>query len=61
VIAKYYGKGRNIDVETYYNSDIIFTTYHTIAASINQSNSVINHIEWFRVVLDEGKCYDRNP
>lgn len=54
-IAKYYGKGRNIDVEDYLNSDVVFTTYHTIAASLNQSNNIIFHIEWFRIVLDEGK------
>jgi hypothetical protein len=36
--------------------EIVLTTYHTIAASMNRSNSIIFHIEWFRVVLDEGRC-----
>lgn len=58
-LTKYYGKGRNLDIEDYLNSDVIFTTYHTIATSMNQSDSIIFHIEWFRVVLDEAHMIRR--
>jgi hypothetical protein len=39
----------------YLNSNVVFTTYHTIAASMDNKESLIFRIEWFRVVLDEGK------
>ena len=55
-VAKYYGKDRNADLKPYFTSDFVFTTYHTIASSINQTNAAVFNIEWFRVVLDEGKC-----
>ncbi|OCL11998.1 hypothetical protein AOQ84DRAFT_228449 [Glonium stellatum] len=51
-IAKYYGKGRNLDVQDYLDGDIVFTTYHTIAASM-KNGSVIFQIKWFRIILDE--------
>ena len=55
-VFKYYGKGRDADIREYLDREIVLTTYHTIAASMNRSNSIIFHIEWFRVVLDEGRC-----
>lgn len=54
-IVKYHGKGRNLDDKQYLNCNIVFTTYHTIAASMNQSDSVVFRIAWFRIVLDEGR------
>lgn len=56
-VLKYYGKRRDLDIEEYLDRDIVLTTYHTIAASANRSNNIIFHIEWFRVVLDEGRSY----
>ncbi|KAI1204790.1 SNF2 family N-terminal domain-containing protein [Annulohypoxylon truncatum] len=58
-IAKYYGKGRNNDINDYLNYDIVFTTYHTIAYSMNQNNGIVFHISWFRVVLDEAHMIRR--
>ncbi|RYO86953.1 hypothetical protein DL766_005558 [Monosporascus sp. MC13-8B] len=52
-VAKYYGKGRNDDIKESLDRDIIFTTYHTIAACMSQSNNAIFRIEWFRIILDE--------
>ncbi len=53
-VFKYYGKGRDLEIENYLDRDIVLTTYHTIAASMSRSNSVIFQIEWSRVVLDQG-------
>lgn len=60
-VFKYYGKGRDLDIEEYLDRDVVLTTYHTIAASANRSNSIIFHIEWFRVVLDEGRLHFYDP
>jgi hypothetical protein len=54
-VSKYYGKDRDTDIGEYLGREIVLTTYHTIAASMNRSNSIVFHIEWFRVVLDEGR------
>lgn len=55
-VAKYYGKERDlIDPEIYLTSDIVFTTYHTIATSAKKSRCAIRTVEWFRIILDEGK------
>ncbi|KAI1657698.1 SNF2 family N-terminal domain-containing protein [Daldinia decipiens] len=40
-IAKYYGKSRDDDITDYLKYDIVFTTYHTIAVSMNQKDSVV--------------------
>ncbi|XDG08564.1 hypothetical protein ABKA04_008179 [Annulohypoxylon sp. FPYF3050] len=58
-ITKYYGKARNTDIQDYLNHDVVFTTYHTLAYSMNQSNSVIFDISWFRVILDEAHMIRR--
>lgn len=54
-VSKYYGRTRNSDMTEYLNSNMVFTTYHTIAASMDNNKSLIFGIEWFRVVLDECK------
>ncbi|TLD17495.1 uncharacterized protein PgNI_01011 [Pyricularia grisea] len=59
-VAKYYGKERDaVDPEIYLNSDIIFTTYHTIATSANKPRCAIRTIEWFRIILDEAHMIRR--
>jgi len=60
-VTKYYGKGRNDDIEQLLDFDIVFTTYHTISASMNHSDTKIFHIEWFRIVLDEGVYHEQTP
>lgn len=57
-VGRYYGKGRNVESKEYLDLDIVFTTYHTVAYSMNQNESTIFRIKWFRIVLDEGKSLD---
>ena len=54
-VNKYYGKSRDGDINVYLNSDIVFTTYHTLAASMDAPQSMAYYVDWFRVVLDEGE------
>jgi SWI/SNF-related matrix-associated actin-dependent regulator of chromatin subfamily A3 len=37
------------------DSDIVLTTYHTLAADFTAKKSPLHEIGWFRVVLDEGR------
>ncbi|KAI1128500.1 SNF2 family N-terminal domain-containing protein [Nemania abortiva] len=58
-VVKCYGKNRDNDMQAYLDCDIVFSTYHTVSASLNQGTSVIFGIEWFRVVLDEAHMIRR--
>jgi SWI/SNF-related matrix-associated actin-dependent regulator of chromatin subfamily A3 len=51
---KYHGQNRERDTVVLCNADIIITTYHTLAAECASSRNLINDIEWYRLVLDEG-------
>ncbi|KLO90158.1 related to promoter binding protein RUSH-1alpha [Fusarium fujikuroi] len=57
--GKYYGKDRNSKVNEYLDLDIVFTTYHTIAYSMNKQDSLAFRIKWFRIVLDEAHMIRR--
>ncbi|KAI1060017.1 hypothetical protein LB506_012626 [Fusarium annulatum] len=57
--GKYYGKERNSKVNEYLYLDIVFTTYHTIAYSMNKQGSLVFRIKWFRIVLDEAHMIRR--
>lgn len=52
---KYYGKGRNDNIEQYLDKNVVFTTYHTVSADMNTPNSAVFKVHWFRIVLDEGE------
>jgi SWI/SNF-related matrix-associated actin-dependent regulator of chromatin subfamily A3 len=41
------------------NSDIVLTTYHTLAAEFSAKKSPIHNIMWFRIVLDEAHIIRR--
>ncbi|KAH6991382.1 SNF2 family N-terminal domain-containing protein [Ilyonectria sp. MPI-CAGE-AT-0026] len=58
-VGRYYGKGRNVENKEYLDLDIVFTTYHTVAYSMNQTESTIFSIKWFRIVLDEAHMIRR--
>ena len=35
--------------------DIVLTTYHTLVADFREKPIPLHEVDWFRVVLDEGK------
>lgn len=43
-----------MDPATLAESDIVLSTYHTVATEIDDCDSPLFKIMWFRVVLDEG-------
>lgn len=51
---KYHGHGRTRDPEALARSDIVLTTYKTLATDVASNRSPLHSIEWFRIVLDEG-------
>jgi SNF2 family DNA or RNA helicase len=54
-VYKYHGPKRETDPTKLRNFDIVFTTYATIAAEFCKGTSVIHQLEYYRLVLDEGK------
>lgn len=50
----YHGRGREVDPMVLADSDIVLSTYHTIAAEATDSESALFRIKWFRITLDEG-------
>ena len=53
----YHGHGREGNPRVLADSDIVLSTYHTIAAESTDKMSPLWQINWFRVVLDEGKMF----
>ena len=54
-VTIYHGRGREVDPSALAESDIVLSTYHTIAADALEPESPLYRIIWFRVVLDEGE------
>jgi SWI/SNF-related matrix-associated actin-dependent regulator of chromatin subfamily A3 len=52
---KYHGHKRKAFLPMLEDVDIVLTTYHTLVADFGEKSSPLHGIEWFRVVLDEGK------
>lgn len=52
---KYHGQGRERDLTALEESDVVITTYNTLAAEAAAKKSQLHKINWYRVVLDEGK------
>ncbi|KAF2141618.1 uncharacterized protein K452DRAFT_298308 [Aplosporella prunicola CBS 121167] len=49
----YHGKGREVEYSTLVDNDIVLTTYGTITSEFSRQRSIIHHITWYRLVLDE--------
>ncbi|SPO04664.1 related to helicase-like transcription factor protein [Cephalotrichum gorgonifer] len=64
-VIKYHGRRRPKNLDTIRNSDIVLTTYKTLAVEyeISKENkeetSVLHQIGWYRVVLDEAHIIRR--
>lgn len=56
---KYHGKRRQRQVQPISDSDIVLTTYHTLATERRTGRSHMRSIEWFRIVLDEAHTIRR--
>ncbi|KAI8934777.1 hypothetical protein NX059_008464 [Plenodomus lindquistii] len=57
----YHGTNKRFDLPTLLRSDVVITTYATIAADFSQGKSILNHIQWYRLVLDEGNVFSQHP
>jgi SWI/SNF-related matrix-associated actin-dependent regulator of chromatin subfamily A3 len=64
-VVRYHGPNRPRDksgLATLEDSDMVITTYNTLAKEFSDrtsfagKSSLLHDIEWYRVVLDEGKC-----
>jgi hypothetical protein len=53
---KYHGSNKIKDRAKLADFDIVFTTYHTLAAEYSRANRELISIMWYRTVLDEGNC-----
>jgi len=49
----FHGENRPKSPEHLVNHDIVLTTYATLASD-HKKQSILQHIQWYRVVLDEG-------
>ncbi|KAH8911517.1 hypothetical protein BR93DRAFT_873391 [Coniochaeta sp. PMI_546] len=52
-VTRYHGQGRERRVEVLAASDVVITTYNTLAADSAKKSSPLHKISWYRVVLDE--------
>lgn len=54
-VHKYHGLKRESDPLKLLDFDVIFTTYATVAAEFRRCSNILHSINWFRIVLDEGR------
>ena len=52
---KYHGPKRQLDPLKLLDFDIVFTTYATVAAEFRRGSNILHNMNWFRIVLDEGR------
>lgn len=56
-VHKYHGSQKLSDCAKLSEFDIILTTYHTLAAEVTRNERCLQRIDWYRVVLDEGRYH----
>lgn len=52
-VTTYHGRGREVDPLLLADSDIVLSTYHTVATEALDPDSALFQVVWFRIVLDE--------
>ncbi|XXG96437.1 hypothetical protein Hte_002720 [Hypoxylon texense] len=50
---KYHGPRREDDINKLFSSDMVLTTYATVAMEMSNGRNVLRNVEWFRIILDE--------
>jgi SNF2 family DNA or RNA helicase len=55
-VATFHGSDREDEPRAFASSDLVLTTYSTLVKD-HQKAGVLHRLEWFRVVLDEGKAH----
>jgi SWI/SNF-related matrix-associated actin-dependent regulator of chromatin subfamily A3 len=58
-VTKYHGQRREERLAVLADSDVVLTTYHTLAADFAAKKSPVHNIAWFRIVLDEAHIIRR--
>lgn len=53
-VCEYHGRGRETNVKSIANAEIVLSTYYTVAGESTKATSPLFKINWFRIVLDEG-------
>jgi hypothetical protein len=54
-VVLYHGYGRVGDAKVLAESNLVLSTYHTIAHESHDITSPMWKIKWFRIILDEGR------
>ncbi|KAF2630454.1 hypothetical protein BU25DRAFT_335088 [Macroventuria anomochaeta] len=57
--VKYHGPSRERSLEELRDTDIVITTYHTLASDASNTKNSLQKIEWYRLVLDEAHIIRR--
>jgi SNF2 family DNA or RNA helicase len=53
-VATFHGKDRANEPSAFYHSDLVLTTYSTLVKDF-QTMQVLYRLDWFRIILDEGR------
>jgi SWI/SNF-related matrix-associated actin-dependent regulator of chromatin subfamily A3 len=54
LVHRHHGNRKITDLAKFVDFDIVLTTYATLAAEFS-GNSLLHQVDWFRIVLDEGR------
>jgi SNF2 family DNA or RNA helicase len=56
-IYEYHGPKRCLPTSGELPYDIVFSTYGTVSADFGRGGGVLDHFQWYRIVLDEGEFF----
>lgn len=59
-LSIFHGHQKKLDVKEYLASDVVLTTYSTLASDC-QTLGILRRLKWFRIVLDEGEYPNIHP